>query len=67
MIAILDSGTANLMSVAAAFERMNVTAEITADPAKLRAASHVILPGVGSAGAAMRALELKGLCLSCAA
>lgn len=61
MIAILDSGTANLTSVAAAFERMNVAAEITSDPARLRAASHVILPGVGSAGAAMRALELKSL------
>ena len=61
MIAILDSGTANLTSVAAAFERMNVPARITADTADLRAASHVILPGVGSAGAAMRALADRKL------
>ncbi|MGE0108437.1 MAG: imidazole glycerol phosphate synthase subunit HisH [Bdellovibrionales bacterium] len=61
MIAILDSGTANLTSVAAAFERMDIPATITSNPNDLRAASHVILPGVGSAGAAIRALQEKGL------
>ena len=61
MIAILDSGVANLSSVAAAFERMNIKASITSDIASIRAASHVILPGVGTAGAVMRSLEQKGL------
>ncbi len=61
MIAVLDSGVANLTSVMAALERLGAFATVTSDPALLREAERVILPGVGSAGAAMRALEQKGL------
>lgn len=61
MITIVDSGVANLTSVMAALQRLDVEAEITADPKKIRAASHVILPGVGAASAAMSQLKAKGL------
>ena len=61
MIAVVDSGVANLASVMAALERLNVRAEITSDPAKIEKASHVILPGVGAASAAMAQLTSRGL------
>ena len=61
MIAVVDSGVANLASVMAALKRLDVEAEITSDAAKIQAADKVILPGVGAAGAAMKQLESKGL------
>jgi imidazole glycerol-phosphate synthase subunit HisH len=61
MIAIIDSGVANLTSVMAAMRRLEVDAFVTADAAEIRKASHVILPGVGAAPAAMKRLEAKKL------
>ena len=61
MIAVVDSGVANVASVMAALYRLKVTAEVTADATKLRTASHVILPGVGAADAAMAQLKEKKL------
>ncbi len=61
MIAILDSGVANLTSVQAALNRLGADNVITDDPKVLRAAERVILPGVGTAGAAMKALRAKRL------
>lgn len=61
MIVIVDSGVANLASVKAALDRLGADSVISADPAAIRAASHVILPGVGSAQAAMAKLRDKGL------
>jgi glutamine amidotransferase len=61
MIAIIDSGVANLASVMGALRRLNVVAVITSDATTIRAASHVILPGVGAAGAAMAQLHDKNL------
>ena len=61
MIAVVDSGVANLASVMAALQRLDVNVEVTADEAQIRAASHVILPGVGAASAAMEQLQAKGL------
>lgn len=61
MIAVVNSSVANLSSVMAALQRLNAEAEITDDPATIRAASHVILPGVGAAPAAMANLRAKGL------
>lgn len=61
MITIVDSGVANLASVMAALHRLRIDAEITADAKKIRASSHVILPGVGSASAAMDRLKSKNL------
>jgi imidazole glycerol-phosphate synthase subunit HisH len=60
-IAVIDSGVANLASVLAALRRIGVDAAVTADAAAIRAASHVILPGVGAASAAMARLEAKKL------
>ncbi len=60
-LAIVDSGVANLTSVLAAMERLGAEVEVTADAATIRAATHVILPGVGSASAAMRQLQERGL------
>lgn len=61
MIAIIDSGGANISSVLFALERLDVKAELTSDPAVISAAERVILPGVGAAGNAMRLLREKNL------
>lgn len=61
MLAIVDSGGANIASVRFALERLGVKSELTADPAVIRAAERVILPGVGSASEGMKRLQAKGL------
>jgi glutamine amidotransferase len=61
MLAIVDSGGANIASVRFALERLGVRSELTADPAVIRAAERVILPGVGSAVEGMKRLSAKGL------
>ena len=61
MLAIVDSGGANIASVRFALERLGVQSELTADPAVIRAAERVILPGVGSAQEGMKRLQAKGL------
>lgn len=61
MLAIVDSGGANIASVRFALERLGVQSELTADPAVIRAAERVILPGVGSASEGMKRLQAKGL------
>jgi glutamine amidotransferase len=61
MLAIVDSGGANISSVRFALERLGVRGELTADPAIIRAAERVILPGVGSAVEGMKRLQAKGL------
>jgi imidazole glycerol-phosphate synthase subunit HisH len=58
---ILDSGGANISSLRFALGRLGCTAALTADPARIASASHVFLPGVGAAGAAMDRLEQRGL------
>ena len=60
-VAIIDSGGANIASLELAMERLGVPAELTTDPEKLRAASHVILPGVGAAADCMSRLQRAGL------
>jgi glutamine amidotransferase len=60
-LAIVDSGVANLASVIAALKRLNVDGEVTSDPQTILAATHVILPGVGAATAAMAQLSAKKL------
>lgn len=52
---------ANLASLAFALERLGVDAPVTVDPERIRAATHVILPGVGAAKHAMQALRDNGL------
>jgi imidazole glycerol-phosphate synthase subunit HisH len=60
-LVIIDSGGANIASVRYAIERLGVNAELTTDPARVRAASHVILPGVGTAADCMSRLQQSGL------
>ena len=61
MVAIVDSGGANIGSVQAALMRLNVESILTSDESTIRSASHVILPGVGAAEAAMRVLRRSRL------
>ena len=61
MLAIVDSGGANIASVRFALERLGVRSELTADPAVIRSADRVILPGVGSAVEGMKRLQARGL------
>jgi glutamine amidotransferase len=60
-VVLLDSGGANLGSVRAAFERLGVDAPVSSDWNRIRAASHVVLPGVGAAATAMARLRANGL------
>ncbi|MDO8785184.1 MAG: imidazole glycerol phosphate synthase subunit HisH [Syntrophales bacterium] len=57
MIAILDYRAGNLTSVGRALHYLNQSYLITADPAILQEASHLIFPGVGAAGEAMAHLR----------
>jgi imidazole glycerol phosphate synthase glutamine amidotransferase subunit len=59
-VVVVPTGTANLASVRAAFERLARKVELTADPAAILAADHVLLPGVGAFGAAMATLAENG-------
>ena len=61
MLAIVDSGGANIASVRFALERLGVQSELTADPKVIRSAERAILPGVGSAAEGMKRLQAKGL------
>ena len=61
MIAIVDYGAGNLRSIQRAIEAGEASVEITADPALVRTAGRVVLPGVGHAGAAMERLTAAGL------
>jgi imidazole glycerol-phosphate synthase subunit HisH len=68
-VAIIDSGGANIASLAYAFGRLRAESTLTADPEVIRSASHVVLPGVGAAAPAMRRLhdlDLAGLISSLA-
>ncbi len=61
MIAIVDYRAGNLTSVARALEHLGHRCEITDRAERIRAADHVILPGVGAAGATMENLRALGL------
>ncbi len=60
-VAIIDGGGANIASLRFALARLGVDGVLTADPGTIQSASHVILPGVGAARAAMDRLRQKGL------
>jgi glutamine amidotransferase len=59
-VAIIDYGMGNLRSVANALESLDVVPTITADPADLRRAKRIILPGVGAFGKGMANLRSGG-------
>jgi glutamine amidotransferase len=60
-VAIINSGGANIASLVYAFKRLGVSATLTIDAALIKAASRVVLPGVGAAGDAMTRLRENGL------
>ena len=60
-ITIIDTGCANLSSVKFAFDRLGYRAEITRDIHKIQSADKLLLPGVGTAVAAMRNLQERKL------
>ncbi|HEX3324451.1 MAG TPA: imidazole glycerol phosphate synthase subunit HisH [Solirubrobacterales bacterium] len=60
-IGILDYGVGNLRSVEKALEHIGATATISADPAEIRGADGLILPGVGAFPKAMERIRERGL------
>jgi imidazole glycerol-phosphate synthase subunit HisH len=56
-VAIIDSGGANLASLQFALERLGARTVVTSDAEVIGAAPRVLLPGVGSALAAMQRLN----------
>ena len=61
MIAIVDYGVGNLFSLKSSLAAIGAAATVTADPAEIRAAERVILPGVGAFGDAAEKLQKSGL------
>ncbi len=60
-LAIIDSGGANIASLQFAVQRLGIESDLTTDPERLEAASHVLLPGVGAAADCMGRLQKAGL------
>ncbi|MCC6573736.1 MAG: imidazole glycerol phosphate synthase subunit HisH [Planctomycetes bacterium] len=60
-VTILDSQICNLASIARALERAGGSVTVAQDAAAIKAASRLVLPGVGSFPAAMRAFNQRGL------
>ncbi len=60
-VVIVANGGANIASLQFALERLSMPSTLSADPERIRRASHVILPGVGAAADAMRRLRLERL------
>ena len=61
MIAIIDYDAGNIKSVENAVKSLGKEAVLTADPQIIVKADHVILPGVGAFGDAMRRLKDRNL------
>ncbi|HWS85283.1 MAG TPA: hypothetical protein VN207_13595, partial [Ktedonobacteraceae bacterium] len=61
MIAIIDYGAGNIRSIEKALEQVGAQVQVTDDPALVANARAVVLPGVGSAGAAMARMTERGL------
>jgi glutamine amidotransferase len=61
MIAIIDYGVGNLRSVEKALQAVGAGAKVTSDPALIRQADRVVLPGVGAFGECSRQLRESGL------
>ena len=61
MIAIIDYGVGNLFSLASSLASLGFDAVVTGDPAVIRKADRLILPGVGAFGDAADKLRETGL------
>lgn len=61
MIAVIDYGAGNLMSVTNALSHIGAECTVTADKKTIESADGIILPGVGAFGDAMKHLDDSGL------
>lgn len=61
MIAIVDYGMGNLRSVSKAFESQGFPVIVTRDPADIKSASGLVVPGVGAFGDCVKHLDEFGL------
>lgn len=61
MIAIVDYGVGNLFSLSSSVRSLGLEVCVTGRADDLRAASHILLPGVGAFADAMAKLEATGL------
>lgn len=61
MIAIVDYGVGNLFSLRSSFAAIGAEITVTADPAVIRSAERIVLPGVGAFGDAAQKLRATGL------
>ena len=61
MIAVIDVSGTNLTSIGNALKKLGFQYQFTHDPERINQATHVILPGVGTASYGMNALRQYGL------
>ena len=61
MVAVIDYDAGNIKSVLKAFRYLGQEVVLTRDPQMILRADHVVLPGVGAFGDAMKRLEDYGL------
>ena len=61
MIAVIDYGVGNLFSLQSSFGRIGADVTVTGDPAVIRAAERIVLPGVGAFEDAAKKLRDAGL------
>ena len=61
MIAVIDYGVGNLFSLCCSLERIGADTKVTSDPAEIRSAEKIILPGVGAFADAAKKLRDSGL------
>jgi imidazole glycerol-phosphate synthase subunit HisH len=60
-VCVVDYGAGNLRSLRTGLERAGAEVTVTDDAGRIAAAERVLVPGVGAAGAAMAALDRRGL------
>ena len=61
MIAIIDYGAGNIRSIDKALEHVGAIVQVTNEPDVVNNAQAIVLPGVGSGGAAMSRMTQRGL------
>jgi imidazole glycerol phosphate synthase glutamine amidotransferase subunit len=61
VITVVDYGMGNLRNVRRAFEAIGEKVLVTSDPDLVRSAHHLVLPGVGAFGEAVRRIDGLGL------
>ena len=61
MIAIIDYGAGNIKSVINAFKFLGHECVLLSEPGSLKEHSHIVLPGVGAFGEAMKKLKFNGM------